>query len=528
LLVNGKPVLENAAASVTGSWQPEGQRWEPQGVFPFTAGKNTIRIERNDAIPHFDKLLLVPVKAVGDKPGAPPIQSAAEIAAAHHLNLEALRRCAVALRPLADSPALQSWPLPESLTEDQFTAAADKLGATLGTDAALAPLRKAADDSKGPFSLPDHPELYYSAADMDAVTKSAATLKTAQMAVPKPPMAMAVDEGTIGDVRVHIRGSTENLGDEVPRHFLRILPGGESPVIAKGHSGRLELAQWLASPENPLPARVEVNRIWQGHFGEGIVATADNFGLMGERPTHPQLLDWLAADFMEHGWSIKRMHRMILLSSTYRMSSALDDKANEIDPANRLLWRANRRRLEAEPFRDAVLKVAGKLDLTMGGSLLNTADHDYVTNDQSNNAARYDTPRRSVYLPVIRNSVFDMFQAFDFGDPSLVNAHRASTTVAPQALYIMNSPFMVAQSQNFAAELLAGQAAGDPARIGTAYLRALGRPATPAETARALSFIERYSSRLTPIEPDLTKRRLRAWSAFCQAVLASNEFIYID
>ena len=166
---------------------------------------------------------------------------------------------------------------------------------------------------------------------------------------------------------------------------------------------------------------------------EGIVRTPDNFGFLGDRPVHPQLLDWLATTFMEQGWSFKRLQKEIMLSNTYKMSGASDPKAMLVDPDNCLFWRKPRRRLEAEPLRDSLLAVSGQLDLTLEGSLLTTPNNDYVTNDQSGNGARYSAPRRSIYMPIIRNALFDMFQAFDFGDPSIVNAKRATTTVAPQA-----------------------------------------------------------------------------------------------
>jgi hypothetical protein len=314
----------------------------------------------------------------------------------------------------------------------------------------------------------------------------------------------------------------------VPRHFPTVLAGVEQPPLPKDHSGRLELARWLTKPDHPLTARVMVNRVWRWHFGHGLVRSVDNFGLLGEKPTHPELLDWLAATFVEQGWSLKKLHRLILLSRTYRMSTAHDPAAFGKDPENRLLWRMNRRRLEAEPFRDALLFVAGTLDLTMGGSLLTTPNNEYVTNDQSANAARYNQPRRSIYLPVIRNALFDYFQAFDFGDPTTVNAKRPTTTVAPQALYVLNSPFVQEQSKALAAALLARRLPSDAERITLAYRKALARSPTPSESARAAAFLAACAERLTATEPDATKRRERAWQALSHVLFASNEFIYVD
>ncbi|HKB03885.1 MAG TPA: DUF1553 domain-containing protein, partial [Gemmataceae bacterium] len=296
---------------------------------------------------------------------------------------------------------------------------------------------------------------------------------------------------------------------------------------ARNASGRLELARWLTDAKHPLTARVLVNRIWQHHFGEGIVRSPDNFGKLGERPTHPELLDWLAVRFVAGGWSIKRLHRLILLSSAYQMGSAHDDRSARADPENRLLWRMSRRRLEAEPVRDALLAVAGALDPAMGGTLLNNGNFTYVNNENSTNTARYDNHRRSVYLPVIRNNVFDFFQVFDFAEPHVPNGKRASTVVAPQALYLMNSPFVQAQARAFADSLLK-QPGDDAGRVRRAYLRAYGRPATDGEVAEAGEHIARYEAALAGAEKDVSKRRPRAWQSFCQVLFAGSEFVYVD
>jgi hypothetical protein len=382
-------------------------------------------------------------------------------------------------------------------------------------------------------------------------------LKDLQSKAPQPPKVMSVEEGKTANCKVHIRGDTQHLGDEVPRHFLTVLSLDNQPKLDEKSSGRLELAKWLTRPDHPLTSRVEVNRIWQGHFGEGIVRTPDNWGLLGEKPTNPALLDWLAAVFtappnvkeemskqvngssrdisqFTHlpvnyncGWSIKKMHRLIMLSSTYQMSCANDTKASMTDPENRLQWRMNRRRLEAEPFRDSLLAVSGNLDRTIGGSLLDIGNHNYVTNDQSANAARYNSHRRAIYLPVIRNALYDMFQAFDVGDPSMVNAKRSSTTIAPQALFVMNSPFALEQSKTFAENLLAMEVS-DQERVKTAYLKALSRSPTPQEIVRGLEFVASYMRGQAGKEPDAKKAQVRAWQAFCQVLFASNEYVYID
>ena len=531
LKLNGKVIMENALGKATGSWGPDGQKWEPQGIFAFEMGKNTLRLEAKGAIPHIDKLLIVAMTMPAGKGEATAPRTAEQIATQHDLNPAVLKAWAKVLHAELENPAFQSWQALGALATMELAAAAEKLALRLADekDAEFEPLRKAFKDPKGPSALPDKPEAYYPAAAKAMLATANETLKKAQDAVPQLPMTIAVEEAAkIENVKVHIRGSTQNLGDEVPRHFLTFVGAESHPPLSGKSSGRLEFAAWLTSTKHPLTARVAVNRLWQGHFGEGLARVPDNFGKMGEKPSHPELLDWLAATFMENGWSMKKIHRMIMLSNTYRMSSALDGKAYQLDPENRLLWRMNRRRLEVEPFRDALLKVGGNLEPTMGGSLLTAKDADYVTNDQSRDAAQYTAPRRSIYLPVIRNSVFDMFQAFDFGDPSAVNAKRASTTVAPQALYVMNSPFVMEQAKSFASDLLSHTAMTEAQRIRAAYLKAFGRSPEPAETTRATSFLARYSDKLAAIEPDEAKRKLKAWQGFCQVLLASNEFIYVD
>jgi cytochrome c553 len=350
-------------------------------------------------------------------------------------------------------------------------------------------------------------------AELDALLKEA----------PAPvPLALAAqDEARPADVRVHLRGSPLTLGDEVPRGFLAALPGGR-PSIPAGHSGRLELARWLTAADNPLTARVFVNRVWQHHFGEGIVRTPDNFGSLGDPPTHPELLDWLARRFVEGGWSVKALHRELLLSSAYRTGGAFDPAAARADPDDCLLWRFPRRRLEAEAIRDSLLSVSGALDRSLGGSLLTVPDFEHVTNDRSETRVRYDSDRRSVYLPVVRNAVCDALQTFDFPDPSTSTGRRAATTVAPQALFFLNSPLVRGQAGRFAARLLARPDLDDGGRVNFAFELAYGRPAEADEVAAALRFLDTFAGRA----PD--RGRAGAWEALCQTLFAANEFVSVN
>jgi cytochrome c553 len=344
---------------------------------------------------------------------------------------------------------------------------------------------------------------------------------------PVVPMAMAVEEGQVGDLRVLVRGSHLNLGPLVPRRFPQILAGESQRPLDARQSGRLQLAEWLTRPDHPLTSRVFVNRVWLGHFGEGLVRTPDNFGNLGDRPTNQPLLDWLAVRFVSDGWSVKKLHRLILLSNTYQMSTAYDARSAQTDPDNRLHWRMNRRRMEAEQVRDSLLAVGGRLDRMMGGSLLTVPDHNYVVNVSSVTYDRYDTPRRSIYLPVIRSDVYSVFQAFDFADPSVTNGRRDTTTVAPQALFMLNAKPALEGSRDLAQRLLA-LPGDDAGRVSAAYERLYSRPASQHDVQRALEFVRRYEKALAEKKVAAAECRLRAWQGLCRVLLASNEFIFIE
>jgi hypothetical protein len=294
------------------------------------------------------------------------------------------------------------------------------------------------------------------------------------------------------------------------------------------HSGRLQLAEWLTRPDHPLTSRVLVNRVWRWHFGEGLVRSTDNFGKLGDQPSHPELLDWLAVRFVEDGWSLKALHRLILLSNTYQMSTTYDERAARADPENRLHWRHPRRRLDAEELRDGILAVSGKLDLTMSGSLYSGANRAYVIGYPNTTYDKYDFNRRSVYLPVIRSDLYAVFQAFDFPDPSVSNGERATTTVAPQALFLMNSKLVAENTRHLAETLLADGKLDDAGRVRVAHERAYARPPTTEETTRALDFVRRCEKALSVENLDETERRLRAWQSLCRVMLAANEFIYVE
>jgi mono/diheme cytochrome c family protein len=303
-------------------------------------------------------------------------------------------------------------------------------------------------------------------------------------------------------MRVHVRGSAATLGEEAPRRFMPILMRDEPPPFAHG-SGRLELARAIASKDNPLTARVLVNRVWQHHFGKGLVGTVSNFGALGERPTHPELLDHLATRFMANGWSLKWLHREILLSATYRLSSRTDPRNEAVDPANRLLWRANRRRLEVEAWRDAILAASGKLDLTVGGP--------------SGDLAAPDNRRRTLYGSVSRHELNSLLRLFDFPDPNITAGERTVTTVPLQQLFVLNSEFMVQNAKALAARLRAA-AADDEGRVRHAFVRLYGRPVTERELRLGLAFLAGTDG----------GARLTRWEQYAQVLLSTNEFLYVD
>ena len=355
---------------------------------------------------------------------------------------------------------------------------------------------------------------------------------------PDPLTVMAVKDGGPAPMRILVRGSHHNPGKLVPRRFLQILDGSRSGIVDSDQSGRLELARFIASPDNPLTARVMVNRIWQWHFGTGLVASSDNFGTLGDRPSHPELLDRLAAYFVESGWSVKQLHRLILNSSVYRMQSGISNPSAELaDAGNRLLWRFPRRRLEAEALRDAVLALSGRLDRTMGGSIFDykgkSAVDDYYRGLFSAGKGGYGfdayrSGRRSLYLPVVRNQIFPMFQLFDFAGSNAVTSRRGDSTVAPQALFLLNSPFVLEQAGHFAEDLLSREGADDRARVEMAHRKVLARPPSERETEQALAYLAAYPKVREAGQAEQAEARQEAWASYCQLLFGLNEFMYIE
>ena len=350
-----------------------------------------------------------------------------------------------------------------------------------------------------------------------------ADITAAQRELEAIPTVMAPFDGPVADAPILIRGNPATPGAVVPRGFPRIVNVAATKPGAQ-QSGRMELAQWMTQPQHPLTARVIVNRVWLWHFGEGLMRSPDNFGLRGEKPSHPELLDWLATWFVENGWSLKKLHTLICTSAVYQQSSLAQPPA--ADPENVLLSHWPRPRLDAESLHDAMLAVSGQLDPALGGSLMTVLNRTYANGGNAPpDIARqmhYESPRRSLYLPIIRNALHDFFAAFDYPDPGMLTGHRASTTVAPQALFLMNSPFVKAQATAFAKRVM--QAGPDDAtRIRAAYEMAFGRLPSAAEVEAAAGYVARES----PAEGTRGDSRATAWTRLCHALLASNEFLYV-
>jgi len=351
---------------------------------------------------------------------------------------------------------------------------------------------------------------------------------------------------SITDSPLYARGEVDKPGEKVPRGFLTVLTSGEAPAIRPGTSGRLELAEWITAPSNPLTSRVMVNRVWHWIFGRGIVESTDNFGSTGQKPSNQALLDHLALRFEKEGYSVKKLVRELMLSHAYQLSSNYDEKNFTADSENMLVWRMSKRRLDAECIRDAMLYVSGDLQLTpptgsaiamAGDGLLNGPRSQKLTDAVASN----ETNVRSVYLPVGRDLLPESLALFDFAEPSLVTGERESTNVPSQALYMLNSPFVSSRAERLAERVIVGYPAGPNAgvnanladRINYAYWLAFSRPPDEVERVAAMNFFGKFPSAqskapaggvvASAVDPVKT-----AWTGFCRALFASAEFRYLN
>jgi len=572
ILVNGGVVEAAALGRTTGSWYPDTQKWSVEVLAEFKTGKNTIRIDRQGPFPHIDKFLIVPMsgnasgqlatlselaRKVDNPSGLYPAVLQQWVA---HLKATSANKTSplslwhhaasgAATAPPTTGPHLAKYakqPLPQLAAG--YTALFNEVDdlwlkqTADGKDKPLADpeheaLRGILYGATGPYKLSKELESAFDKATKEQLAAQRKSLKSLESTKPKLPLAMAVADGAVEDLKIHIRGSYLTLGAPAPRGFPKILAGENQAPLPKKTSGRLHLARWMTRPDNPLTPRVMANRVWRWHFGHGLVRSTDNFGTLGERPTHPGLLDWLASELIRRDWSMKSLHREILLSSTFAMSTHFNQRAATADPENRLQWRMDRRRLSAEEVRDALLFVGGMMDRRIGGSLMTVNNRAYVTGTGHNMKTDvYENTRRSIYQPVVRSALFDVFQAFDFADPSLPNGDRVTTTIAPQALFLMNSALVDNQSSAIAERVLALE--GDEAfRLKTLYQSLLGRGPDTVETGQAASFLSEYRRAAT--EDDKTNNdvkdkaklaspTIRAWRALCRVLLSSTEFVYAE
>jgi hypothetical protein len=346
---------------------------------------------------------------------------------------------------------------------------------------------------------------------------------------PELPCAYAVSDGKPEDVAIHRAGDPDRPGPVVPRGVPRFafLGAGPPPPTPRGGSGRLELATWLTRPDNPLTARVIANRVWQHHFGRGIVPTPSNFGLRGEPPSHPELLDWLTARLVASGWSIKDLHRQILLSRTYRLSSVNDASNAAADPGNKMLWRFDRRRLDAESIRDAMLAISGRLDQRKPTPHPFPAIEEWPWTQHNAFKAVYPTERRSVFLMTQRLVKHPYLALWDGPDTNTSTDVRARSTVPLQALYLMHNPF-VREHAKALAERLQHEALAGARRLERLWELAWGRPPSPTERQRALEYMQAYQAELRVTGSPAIPPEREAWESLARVVLTANEFLYVD
>lgn len=480
--------------------------------------------------------------AAGELPETPTLSQVKPVAEKHGLRAHVLLNCRVYLSANESNALFKPWRNAvktkggaESLRPYYaaiFNAAAKiKINPKVKTaDSLLHQARSALDDEAGFLALPPEPSVLYPQDIAGKVRALKDTMMETESALADLPTTLAVSEAakTLKELPVHIRGSHLALGKPVSRGFLQVVEASLKPraPFPPDQSGRLQLARWLASAEHPLTSRVIANRIWSWHFNQGIVPTPDNFGLLGQQPTHPELLDWLARWFTSNGWSLKDMHRLIMSSRTYQQSSTAPPQAALADPENHLLHHFPVRRLEAEEVRDALLHTAGSLDTSIGGKTIPRRNREFVFNHTSKDFTTYGSTRRALYLPVIRNNLYDLFQQFDYPDPSTSTGLRDSTVVSPQALLLMNSPLAGDAAENFARRLLS-RADGAGPRLRAAYRLAYSREATAVDLERAKNFLTATDAALNSSRQDAGKRELRTWALLCQALMMSNEFIYL-
>lgn len=567
--VDGKEIQRAAAGEVTGSWQPESQVWFVSGTAQLKAGRHVLRFESKRVFPHIDKFAIVFQTNDPWPFGTEPValsRSAMDLGIGYpvlalwqsYLNQKSKENSEVhsffslwskfssieanfpveaakLLEQLnADTPLrngthaflrdalIAEKPTTLKQVATAYQNAIDKVIATeVAGNPELEKLREEVLRGNSPLAGPKSDfERFYSVDEKSAADEFTSKLAEIEKQRPQLPMAMGVTESKPEDLRIHLRGSHVVLGKLVSRRFPQVLTGNDQPPIVPASSGRLEFAEWMTRPDHPLTTRVIANRLWHWHFGRGIVPSVDNFGMLGQKPTHPELLDWLACELVENEWSLKHLHRKIMLSNTYQMSTRFQEAGYEADPENELLWRFRRRRLTGEETRDSIVAVGTGLDQTMYGTLMKVENHAYVNSTGGAGALDYSNARRSVYLPVIRSGVFDVLQTLDFPDPSMLSGERQTSTVAPQALLMMNSDLVHEQSMAIAEQLLK-LPLDEAQRISAVYSRVLKRQPSTEEIIAASNFV-----RDAGLSAESTATTV--WQSLCRVLISSNEFSYIE
>jgi hypothetical protein len=573
VIVNGKTVQTAVAGQVTGSWYPDTQRWFTAGQVELKAGKNTLKLDSAKVYPHIDQLRLV---FRGPEPWpfpTPPPMTLTQVAVEHQVNAELVAGWQEFLKQVDDNkltqfPSFSTWLAFSRLNVDTFAenvsvllkelSSSDGLG--VQTPEALKHallitkpeslkevagvfqelLNARVDQSEhddelekewylSPSPLLGPPDIQVSMLSRESGQQLQALQDRAQQLTssrPKYDVAMGITEAAAENLRIHLRGSHIALGKTAPRRFPRIITGVEQLPIGEQESGRLQLAQWLSSQNHPLTWRVLVNRIWHWRFGRGLSPSVDNFGLLGQAPTHPELLDWLTRRFLESGGSIKKLHRLMMQSSTYQMSTQFSETSNRTDPENNLLWRFRRRRLTGEELRDSLIALGTGLEHRIGGSLLKVKNRAYVTVSGTNMTDEYESLRRSVYLPVVRSAVYEVLQTFDFPDPAVAAGARQTSTVAPQALMMMNSELVEQQTLAMARRLLT--LPSDSNRITAAFASALNRKPDASEIESGRQYVLQARKIGSHEQPKSDDAVLRAWQSYCRVLLSSNEFAYVE
>lgn len=392
------------------------------------------------------------------------------------------------------------------------------------TDPRLEHARLARLDAAGFLAIPPQPEYALDPESLEKYYELMEEARKLESHAEDRHSAMGVNESVaVRTLPIHIRGSHLNLGRPVERGFPKVMEWSEIPPIFSHHaSGRWELANWMADTSHPLTARVIVNRVWAWHFGRGLVGSTENFGVQGETPSHPELLDWLARRFIESGWSIKELHRWILLSSTYQMASVHEHASlyDVVDPENRLLWKFPILRLDAEQLRDTVLVTCGRLDLKLGGKSVPLRNRQFVFDHTSIDHTRYDSLRRATYLPIIRNNLYTLLEQFDYPDPTMPTGTRNQTTVAPQSLLLMNNPLVLNSAEMFA-EQITKQYSENAIRLDVVFQSLLGRAPSESESLSCLQYVSTVDA--SAIDRD----EKRIWAGLIQALMATNDFLYV-